>query len=148
MIDAFRDVQSAKIDLQTLVNQAQAYSNNVVPVAHGDAARVGQEAQAYKAQVVLQAQGDAARFLSVYASYQAAQDVTARRLYIETMESILKSTSKILIDKTASGSGVLPYLPLPALSTAPLPAASPGGAAPAAGSQPSNAATPAPRATP
>ncbi len=94
VIDAFRDVQSAKIDLQTLVNQAQAYSNNVVPVAHGDAARVGQEAQAYKAQVVLQAQGDAARFLSVYASYQAAQDVTARRLYIETMESILKSTSK------------------------------------------------------
>jgi len=117
VIDAFRDVQSAKIDLQTLVNQAQAYANSVVPQAHGDAARVNQEAQAYRAQVVLQAQGDAARFQSVYNSYKAAQDVTARRLYIETLEGILKSTNKIIIDKNVSGSGVVPYLPLPGLNT-------------------------------
>lgn len=125
VIDAFRDVQSAKIDQQTLVNQAEAYRNDVVPRAHGDASRIEQESQAYKAQVVLQAQGDAARFQSVYQAYQASQDVTARRLYIETMENILKNTNKILIDKSASGSGVLPYLPLPALpSTTAAPAAS------------------------
>lgn len=115
VIDAFRDVQSAKIDLQRLVNEAESYRNDIVPRAHGDASRIQQEAQAYRAQIVLQAQGDAARFQSVYASYKASQDVTARRLYIETMESILKSTNKILIDKTASGSGVVPYLPLPGL---------------------------------
>ena len=72
VIDAFRDVQSAKIDQQRLINEAEAYRNNVVPVAHGDAARIVQEAEAYRAQVVLQAQGDAARFLSVYKSYKAA----------------------------------------------------------------------------
>jgi membrane protease subunit HflK len=120
VIDAFRDVQSAKIDQQRLVNEAESYRNDVVPRAHGDASRVAQESQAYKAQIVLQAQGDAARFQSVYQAYQASQDVTARRLYIETMESILKSTNKVVIDKSASGSGVLPYLPLPALpATAP-----------------------------
>jgi modulator of FtsH protease HflK len=132
VIDAFRDVQSAKIDQQTLINQAQAYANSVVPQARGDAARLLQEAQAYKARVVLQAQGDAARFDSVYNSYKAAQDVTARRLYIETMEDVLKNTNKILIDKNASNSGVLPYLPLPAIGAshatatpAPAPAPSP-----------------------
>ncbi len=143
VIDAFRDVQSAKIDMQRLVNEAQSYANNIVPVAHGDASRVDQEAQAYRAQIVLQAQGDASRFQSVYAAYQASQDVTARRLYIETMESILKNTNKVLIDRTASGTGVLPYLNLPALPATrpagtPAPAAAPTGAlvpAPAPGGQ-------------
>ena len=88
VIDAFRDVQSAKIDQQRLDQRgAGLRATTWCRVAHGDAARIVQEAQAYKAQVVLQAQGDAARFISVYKSYKAAQDVTARRLYIETMES-------------------------------------------------------------
>jgi membrane protease subunit HflK len=112
---AFSDVQSAKIDLNTLVNQAQAYRNDVVPRARGDAARVGQEAEAYRQQVVKQAEGDAARFVSVYQSYKAAPDVTARRLYIEAMENILKNSNKLILDKAASGSGVVPYLPLPGL---------------------------------
>ena len=116
VIDAFRDVQSAKIDQQRLINEAQAYSNNVVPVARGDAARVVQEAQAYRQQVVLNAQGDAARFISVYDAYKAAADVTARRLYIETMESILEHTNKVILDKGATNSGVVPYLPLPQLA--------------------------------
>jgi modulator of FtsH protease HflK len=122
VLDAFRDVQSAKIDQQRLINEAEAYRNNVVPVAHGDAARVVQEAEAYRAQVVLNAQGDAARFLSVLDSYKAAEDVTARRLYIETMQSVLQNTNKIILDKGASGTGVLPYLPLPQLNPAPRPA--------------------------
>ena len=123
VIDAFRDVQSAKIDQQRLINEAQAYRNNVVPVAHGDAARVVQEAEAYRQQVVRAAEGDAARFLSVYESYKAAEDVTARRLYIETMEHILRTTTKIFLDKSAAASGVVPYLPLPnLLQPLPLPA--------------------------
>lgn len=113
---AFSDVQSAKIDLDRLVNEAQAYRNDVVPRARGDAARIVQEAEAYRQRVVLQAQGDAARFLSVYKSYKAAEDVTTRRLYIETVESVLKNANKIILDKTATASGVLPYLPLPALN--------------------------------
>ncbi len=132
VIDAFRDVQSAKIDEQTLINQAQAYSNSVIPQARGNAARLIQEAQAYKAQVVLQAQGNAARFLSVYNAYKAAPDVTARRLYIETMEDVLKDTNKVLIDKGAAGSGVLPYLPLPGLKPVPAPARPATSAPPAA----------------
>jgi membrane protease subunit HflK len=115
VIDAFRDVQSAKIDEQRFINVAQAYSNNVVPVAHGDASRIVQEAEAYRQQVVRKAEGDAARFLSVYNAYKVAQDVTARRLYIETMQSILENTSKIILDKSAASSGVVPYLPLPQL---------------------------------
>jgi len=131
VIDAFRDVQSAKIDQQRYINEAQTYANNLVPVAQGDASRIVQEAQAYKAQVVLQAQGDAARFISVYNAYKAAPDVTARRLYIETLQGILKDTNKVVIDKSASGSGVIPYLPLPNLAA---PHAAPP--APANGSRP------------
>jgi membrane protease subunit HflK len=115
VIDAFRDVQSAKIDQQRLINEAESYRNNVVPVAHGDGARIVQEAEAYRQQVVLNAQGDAARFLSVYQSYKAAPDITARRLYIETMQDILQHTNKIILDKSAASSGVVPYLPLPQL---------------------------------
>mgnify|MGYP001553200170 CR=1 FL=1 len=136
VIDAFRDVQSAKIDQQRATNEAESYRNDVVPRAHGDASRIDQEAQAYKAQVVLQAQGDAARFQSVYQSYAASEDVTARRLYIETMESILKNTNKVVIDRAAAGSGVLPYLPLPAIPANP--AAVPAPPAP----QPNSVPTP------
>jgi len=143
VIDAFRDVQSAKIDEQRLVNEAESYRNDVVPRAHGDASRIDLESQAYKAQVVLQAQGDAARFQSVYQAYQASKDVTARRLYIETMESILKSTNKVVIDRAASASGVLPYLPLPALPTPP-PAPRPSVAVPSTANPGSGAASSAP----
>ncbi len=138
VIDSFRDVQSAKIDLQRLINEAESYRNDVVPRAHGDAARIQQEAQAYRAQVVLQAQGDAARFLSVYDSYKASEDVTARRLYIETLENVLKNTNKVLIDKNVSGSGVVPYLPLPSLATPPVSAANPS---PPATARPAQAPT-------
>jgi modulator of FtsH protease HflK len=119
VIDAFRDVQSAKIDLNRLVNEAQAYSNDVVPRAHGDASRVVQEAEAYRQQVVLQAQGEANRFESVLRSYQASKDVTTTRLYLETMQSVLKGANKIVLDRGAASSGVLPYLPLPSLAPAP-----------------------------
>ena len=137
VIDAFRDVQSAKIDEQRYINEAQTYANNLVPVAQGDAAQIIQQAQAYKAKAVLQAQGDAARFVSVYNAYKAAPDVTARRLYIETLQDILADANKVVVDKSASGTGVVPYLPLPKLAVPHrAPAASAPSQAPTPGRQP------------
>ena len=76
-----------------------------------------QEANAYKAEVVARAQGDADRFLAVYESYNVAQEVTIQRIYLETMESILKGMNKIIIDSSGGGAqGVLPYLPLSELT--------------------------------
>ena len=113
VIDAFRDVQSAKIDYTQKQNVAEAYQNDVVPRAQGQAAQLVQEAEAYKAQVVRQSQGDAQRFISVLNAYKKAPDITTRRLYIETMQDVLKNANKIILERTASGSGVVPYLPLP-----------------------------------
>ena len=90
MIDAFRDVQRAKIDQQRLVNEAEAYRNDVVPRAHGDAAAHGPGGRGLQAQIVRHAEGDAARFLSVYDVLQGGRGRDRRRLYIETMESILQ----------------------------------------------------------
>jgi modulator of FtsH protease HflK len=116
VIDAFRDVQAALADRARLRNEAEAYRNSIVPIARGDAVRIEQEAQAYRLATVARAQGDAARFLSVYNAFKASQDVTAERLYLETIEQVLKNSNKIIIDKSAQGgNGVLPYLPLPAL---------------------------------
>ncbi|MGH7076183.1 MAG: FtsH protease activity modulator HflK [Stellaceae bacterium] len=118
VIDAFRDVQSAKIDLNTLVNQAEAYRNSVVPRAKGNASQIIQQGEAYKARVVLQAEGSANRFDSVLKAYDQAKDVTATRLYLETMEQVLEGANKVILGHGVSGSGVLPYLPLPSLHPA------------------------------
>jgi len=131
VIDAFRDVQSAKIDFTRLQNEAEAYQNDVVPRAQGEAARLVQEAEAYKSRIVQQSQGNAARFISVYEAYRVAPDVTARRLYIEMMQDVLEHTNKVIVDRATSTSGVLPYLPLPGLNAAPPSSATP--AAPPAG---------------
>src|SRR5207248_6513034 len=101
------------------------------------------EAEAYRAEIVARATGDADRFSAVYKAYKTAQDVTMQRLYIETMEEILKNGNKVIIDKSAEGgSGVLPYLPLPSLPGFNQPASNP----PAAGNAP--ATTPAAPASP
>jgi membrane protease subunit HflK len=116
VIDAFNDVQRARADQERARNEAEAYRNDIIPRARGEAERITQEAQAYREQVVNLAQGDAKRFSAIYNSYKQAEDVTARRLYIETMEEILKGASKIIIDPSAKGAqGVVPYLPLPEL---------------------------------
>ena len=116
VIDAFRDVQRALADREKLRNQAEAYRNDIVPKARGSAAAIKQEAEAYRQEIIARSQGDADRFTSVYHAFKAAQDVTLQRLYLETMEEVLKNSNKVIIDKSAQGgSGVLPYLPLPAL---------------------------------
>ena len=137
VIDAFRDVQAALADRARLRNEAESYRNGIIPRARGDAVRIEQEAEAYRLATIARSQGDAARFLSVYNAFKVAQDVTLERLYLETMEQVLKNSNKVIIDKSAqSASGVLPYLPLPALgggtakTAAPAPASGPSAATP------------------
>ena len=114
VIDAFRDVQAAKADKERAQNEAESYSNDVIPRARGEAAQVLQQAEAYKREVVALAEGEASRFLSIYNEYRKAKTVTQERMYLETMEKVMADINKIIIDKE-SGSGVVPYLPLPEL---------------------------------
>lgn len=129
VIDAFNDVQRARADQERLRNEAEAYRNDILPRARGDAERIVQDAEAYKEQVVDLAQGEAQRFTEILASYKQAPDITQRRLYLDTMEEILKNATKIVIDPTATkgGQGVVPYLPLPELGKKPAAAAAHGG---------------------
>ena len=114
VIDAFRDVQAARADMERAKNEAEAYANDVIPRARGDAAVILQAAEAYKKEVVAKAEGEASRFLAIYNEYKNAKNVTQERMYLETMEKVLADIDKIIIDKN-SGSGVVPYLPLPEL---------------------------------
>lgn len=115
VVDSFRDVQRARADQERLRNEAEAYRNDIIPRARGEAEQLIQEAEAYKQEVVARSSGDAQRFNDVYESYRSAKDVTIRRIYLETMEEVLGNANKLIIDQSASGSGVLPYLPLPEL---------------------------------
>ena len=114
VIDAFRDVQAARADMERAKNEAEAYANDVIPRARGDAAKILQEAEAYKKQVVAAAEGEASRFLAIYTEYAKAKVVTQERMYLETMEKVLADIDKVIIDKKAGG--VVPYLPLPELT--------------------------------
>lgn len=111
VIDAFRDVAAAAIDQRRIENQAYAYSNKVIPEARGEVQRILQEAQAYKERVIAEADGEASRFLNVLEEYRKAPDLMRQRLYLETMERVLASTDKVIIDSNG-GQGVVPYLPL------------------------------------
>lgn len=121
--DAFQDVQSAKQDAIEVQNRAGAYREDILPKARGDAIRMKQEAEGYKQSVVARATGDAERFNSIYAAYLTNKDVTRTRLYLETMEDVMKNAQKIIMDGDASKSGVVPYMPLNELKPA---AGSPG----------------------
>ena len=134
---AFDDAVKAGQDRDRFRNEGQAYANDVVPRARGNAARLLEEANGYLASVVQKAEGDASRFRQVLTEYAKAPAVTRERLYIDMMQSVLGSTSKALVDQKA-GSNLL-YLPLdkliqqsaPLTSTPPpaqdLPAARPSG---------------------
>ncbi len=116
VIESFRDVQRARADRERAINDAQGYANSVIPQARGEAEQLIQEANAYSAEVVARSQGDAERFLAVYEAYKTGEEVTIKRIYLETMEEILTGMNKIIIDgKGAGNQGVLPYLPLPEL---------------------------------
>ena len=116
VIDAFNDVQRAKQDQERSVNEAVAYRNNILPRAKGEAQKMLQDAQAYRQRVIDEATGEASRFTSVYEAYKGNKDVTKRRIYLETMQEVLKNSEKVIVDQGKNGGpGVVPYLPLPEL---------------------------------
>jgi len=112
VIEAFLDVQRASNDATSAVNDAQAYRNKVVQGAQGQAVQMVRQAEAYKAEKVANAQGEAQRFLSIYEQYKNDPALTERRIYLESMQNIFGGMNKVLIDKSAGGSGAIPYLPL------------------------------------
>jgi len=112
VIDAFRDVQAARADLERAVNESQSYANRVVPEARGRVAQITQAAEAYKSQTVAEATGQSSRFNQIYEQYRKAPDVTRERMYLETMERVLGGADKVILDSGTGGSGVVPYLPL------------------------------------
>ncbi|AXS82634.1 FtsH protease activity modulator HflK [Marinobacter sp. Arc7-DN-1] len=112
--DAFREVQRAREDEQQLKEEAETYRNKVVPEARGKAQRMVEEAAAYKAQVVERAVGETARYKDLLAVYEKAPDVTRERMYLQAMENVLASSSKVLVD-TKSGNNMM-YLPLDRLT--------------------------------
>ena len=128
VIDAFRDVQAARADLERSQNEAQTYANRIVPEARGRVAVVTQAAEAYREQTVAEATGQTSRFLKIYDEYKKAPNVTRQRMYLETMERVLGGTDKIILDSGGpGGGGVVPYLPLNELTRPMAPAAAPGG---------------------
>lgn len=108
---AFQDVQSAKQDAENVQNLANAYREDIIPKARGAAIKTRQEAEAYQQSTVAKANGDAERFNSIYLAYQNGKDVTKERIYLETMEDVLKNAHKIILDGKQN-QGVVPYLPL------------------------------------
>ncbi len=107
---AFDDVVRAREDQIRFANEAQAYANQVIPEARGQAARVLEEAQAYRESIIARATGEADRFVSVYQQYQLAPEVTRERLYLETMERVLGRSTKVIMD-ISDGNNMF-YLPL------------------------------------
>jgi membrane protease subunit HflK len=125
---AFDDAVKAGQDLERQKNEGQAYANDVIPKARGNAARLLEEASGYKQRVINEAQGNASRFSQVLAQYEKAPQVTRQRLYIEAQEQILSSTSKVIVDQKSGGGNML-YLPLDKLIGASAVTATPQSAA-------------------
>ena len=110
VIDSFRDVVAAREDKERLRNEAQKYALSIVPVARGDAQRQLQDAEAYKQKVMAVAEGEADRFTALLAEYEKAPEVTRERLYLDSLEQVFSSSTKIMID--VEGGNNLLYLPL------------------------------------
>jgi modulator of FtsH protease HflK len=116
VIDAFREVQAARIGAESAQNEAQAYANRVLPDARGRSEQIKQAAEAYREQTVAEAKGQASRFSQVLEQYKNAPDITRQRIYLETMESVFGGTDKIILDAAqqggSGGGSVVPVLPL------------------------------------
>ncbi len=112
VVPAFKDVASAREDRSRLINEARGYQNDIIPEARGEAEKTIKEAEAYKEEKIKRAQGDADRFNEILAEYGKAKDITEKRLYLETMESILPGVRKFIIDSSASKGSLLQLLDL------------------------------------
>jgi len=111
VINEFKDVASAREDKERAKNEAQAYANDIIPKARGEAKKMILDAQAYEKEIVDRAQGEAQRFDSLLTAYRKAPEVTRKRLYIDTMQEVLSKADKVIVDGSVAGN-VLPYLPL------------------------------------
>jgi membrane protease subunit HflK len=130
VIDAFRDVQRANADRERLRNEAESFRNDVIPRARGEAERIVQEAQGARESQVARANGEAQRFTQVLAAYSQARDITRIRLYLETMEEVLRDNPKVVVDERVQN--LVPFLPLGDLNRTP----QPGGPVPTPGAPP------------
>ncbi|MGB9151201.1 MAG: protease modulator HflK, partial [Burkholderiales bacterium] len=108
---AFDDAVKAGQDLERQKNEGQAYANDVIPRARGNASRLIEEANGYRQRVVANAEGEASRFIQVLAEYEKAPAVTRERIYLDSMQQMLSNTSKVMIDQKSGGNNLL-YLPL------------------------------------
>ncbi len=112
VIQAFKDVASAKEDKNKFINLAQGYRNDVIPKARGESEKILREAEAYKEERINRSEGDVQRFQKVLTEYRKAKDVTARRLYLETMEKVLPKVKKVVAKTGKEGTGFLGVLPI------------------------------------
>jgi len=106
---AFSDAVKAREDKQRLINESQTYANDILPKSRGLAARLLEESKAYKSEVVSKSEGESSRFKQILAEYEKAPEVTRERLYRETMEGVLATTSKVVVDSKANS---MMYLPI------------------------------------
>ncbi|MBM3468604.1 MAG: FtsH protease activity modulator HflK [Alphaproteobacteria bacterium] len=111
VVDAFNDLQASLVNADQSRNEAEAYRNEVIPRAEGQAARIVNEAEAYSQRIIAEAEGEAARFIQVLSAYEQNAHITVKRYYLETMREVLMNTTKIILDEK-TGKGMLPYLPL------------------------------------
>ncbi len=123
--DAFQEVVRALADKERLINESQAYQNDIVPRARGEKQQLIEEATGFKEQRVLRASGDADRFLSILNAYRLAPEVTRERMHIEALEGIMQDVELILLDSEATSGDVLPFLPLRNLSDSTVPSSPP-----------------------
>ena len=136
VIESFRDVQRANTDAERLRNEAQAYANDIIPRARGDAARIVAAGQGEMQATIAQATGDTKRFLSVLAAYRTAKQITLQRMYLDTMRDILTHSPAIVLDDKVKG--LLPYLQVEGV---PAPTPPPAVGAPPSGSPPASSPT-------
>jgi len=139
---AFDDAVKASQDRERVKNEAEAYANDVIPRARGFASRLKEEAQGYKQSVIANAEGEASRFAQIFTEYQKAPQVTRQRMYLDTMQTVMSNTSKVMVDQ--KGGNSLLYLPLDKLQQI---VSQPYSGAPEVLAQPSAATTPAPMST-
>jgi membrane protease subunit HflK len=113
VVDAFNDLQASLVNADQSRNEAEAYRNEIIPRAEGQAAQIANEATAYSQRKIAEAQGEAIRFTQVLQAYEAHPKITLKRYYLESMRDVLSKTSKIILDQKVVGKGgILPYLPL------------------------------------
>lgn len=112
---AFEDAIKAREDKQRLINEAEAYANDIVPKARGAAARLMQESEGYKSRIISAAEGDVSRFTQILKEYKKAPEVTRKRIYLDTLESVMSSTDMVMVD--VKGGNNLMYLPLDKLGS-------------------------------